>query len=99
MPTPLRIANPSAGRSSTKNLAETDLVAADPVYRELVSGPDSQLTGKNTGNSLELGASRLFRAQIATDFRPLTREFPARRNREFQKPNKELNRPEQGITE
>src|SRR5688572_24955841 len=59
----------------------------------------SLLTGKNTGNVLDFGASGEFWARIPPHFRPVARQFPAHANREFLRPNREVFWPEQGITE
>ena len=62
---------------------ETDCVAEDAVRCELVSAPNSLLTGKLTGNFAESGHPPRFLCLIGARIQWLAAEFPTQRNSEF----------------
>src|SRR5262249_44991175 len=63
-----------------------DCVADDAVSCELVSAPNSLLTGKLTGNFAESGHPRRFPHLINEQIQRLAAKFPMRWNREFLQP-------------
>src|SRR5262249_48185453 len=63
-----------------------DCVADDAVSCELVSTPNSLLTGKLTGNFAESGHPRRFPHLINELIQRLAGKFPTQRNREFLQP-------------
>src|SRR5262249_2720294 len=63
-----------------------DCVADDAVSCELVSAPNSLLTGKLTGNFAESGPLLRFRRPINEPIQRLAAKFPTQRNREFLQP-------------
>src|SRR5262249_60643765 len=63
-----------------------DCVADDAVSCELVSTPNSLLTGKLTGNFAVSGHQRRFPHLINEPIQRLAAKFPMRRNREFLQP-------------
>ena len=63
-----------------------DCVADDAVSCELVSTPNSLLTGKLTGNFAESGHPRRFPHLINELIQRLAAKFPTQRNREFLQP-------------
>src|SRR5262249_30235020 len=93
-----------AGRSLTPTASSSrDCVADDAVSCELVSTPNSLLTGKLTGNFANSGPQQRFSHLISELIQRLAAKFPTQRNREFLQPNREFfrdnrefNRAEQG---
>src|SRR5262249_31726259 len=73
---------PSPGHGSER----PDCVADDAVSCELVSTPNSLLTGKLTGNFAESGHPRRFPHLINELIQRLAAKFPTQRNREFLQP-------------
>src|SRR5262249_4714441 len=63
-----------------------DCVADDAVSCELVSAPNSLLTGKLTGNFAESGPLLRFRRPINELIQRLAAKFPTQWNREFLQP-------------
>jgi len=61
-------------------------VADEAVSCELVSAPNSLLTGKLTGNFAESGHPRRFPHLINELIQRLVAKFPTQRNREFLQP-------------
>src|SRR5712671_5901794 len=68
------------------HLRETDCVADDAVSGELVSAPNSLLTGKLTGNFANSGPQQRFPHLINELIQSLAAKFPTQRNREFLQP-------------
>jgi hypothetical protein len=68
------------------HLQETDCVADDAVSGELVSAPNSLLTGKLTGNFANSGPQQRFPHLINELIQSLAAKFPTQRNREFLQP-------------
>ena len=78
---------PLAGRAQQAgHLRETDCVADDAVSCELVSAPNSLLTGKLTGNFANSGPQQRFPHLINELTQSLAAKFPTQRNREFSQP-------------
>ena len=78
---------PLAGRAQQAgHLRETDCVADDAVSCELVSAPNSLVTGKLTGNCGESRHPRRFPGPINQVIQRLAAKFPTQRNREFLQP-------------
>jgi hypothetical protein len=65
---------------------ETHCVADDAVGCELVSAPNSLLTGKLTGNFANSGPQQRFPHLINELIQSLAAKFPTQRNREFLQP-------------
>jgi cytochrome c peroxidase len=65
------------------HLRETDCVADDAVSCELVSAPNSLLTGKLTVNFANSGPQQRFPHLINELIQSLAAKFPTPRNREF----------------
>src|SRR5215813_7756189 len=63
-----------------------DCLADDAVSCELVSAPNSLLTGKLTGNFANSGPQQRFPHLINELIQRLTAKFPAQQNREFLQP-------------
>ncbi len=63
-----------------------DCVAGDAVSCELVSAPNSLLTGKLTGNFANSGPQQRFPHLINELIQSLAAKFPTQRNREFSQP-------------
>src|SRR6516162_5286321 len=63
-----------------------DCVADDAVSCELVSAPNSLLTGKLTGNFANSGPQQRFPHLINEPIQRLAAKFPTQRNREFLQP-------------
>jgi hypothetical protein len=66
--------------------SETDWMADDAVSGELVSAPNSLLTGKLTGNFANSGPQQRFPHLINELIQSLAAKFPTQRNREFLQP-------------
>jgi hypothetical protein len=60
-----------------------DWLADDAVSCEPVSGPNSLLTGKLTGNFAESGLLLQFQPPVSELIQRLAAKFPTQRNREF----------------
>src|SRR6266404_2552767 len=65
---------------------ETNCLADDAVSCELVSTPNSLLTGKLTGNFANSGPQQRFPHLINELIQRLAAKFPTQRNREFLQP-------------
>src|SRR6266478_5076162 len=63
-----------------------DCLADDAVSCELVSAPNSLLTGKLTGNFANSGPQQRFPHLINELIQRLAAKFPTQRNREFSQP-------------
>jgi hypothetical protein len=74
-----------------------DWLADDPVYLEPVSGPNSLITGKNTGNFGKLTYLRLRNSRIVPMQSGLLIQFPTYLNREFLKREQGSKSSQQGI--
>src|SRR5215510_3218317 len=87
-----RIGGLRFGRHSHVSRWRPDWLADDAVSCELVSAPNSLLTGKLTGNFAESGPLLRFRRPINEPIQRLAAKFPTQHNREFFRDNREFNR-------
>src|SRR5262249_41651500 len=74
-----------------------DWLADDALSCELVSAPNSLLTGKITGNFAKSGPPARFSCLMSARIQELTVEFPTQRNREFSNAYQGIFFEEQGI--
>jgi hypothetical protein len=66
-----------------RNAPETNCVAEDAVLIEPLSAVNSRLSGKKTGNSVNLGDRRRFAHRKSSRYQMVTDKFPVKSNREF----------------